>query len=110
LVSLRGQIHLVVVGIVEGILQLKSPERAGRPGELLAVGVMHLLCKTATLGNTKRSNALMTRCFEVLERVKGIEPSSQAWEARILPLDHTRTKYDLLLTPNLGQGKCLVEL
>ena len=27
---------------------------------------------------------------EVLERVKGIEPSSQAWEARILPLDHTR--------------------
>src|SRR5690242_21677760 len=26
-----------------------------------------------------------------LERVKGIEPSSQAWEARILPLNHTRT-------------------
>jgi hypothetical protein len=26
----------------------------------------------------------------ILERVKGIEPSSQAWEARILPLDHTR--------------------
>ena len=26
----------------------------------------------------------------MLERVKGIEPSSQAWEARILPLDHTR--------------------
>ncbi|GEM_PF-418607 len=25
-----------------------------------------------------------------LERVKGIEPSSQAWEARILPLNHTR--------------------
>jgi hypothetical protein len=23
--------------------------------------------------------------------VKGIEPSSQAWEARILPLNHTRT-------------------
>ncbi len=22
--------------------------------------------------------------------MKGIEPSSQAWEARILPLDHTR--------------------
>ncbi len=26
----------------------------------------------------------------MLERVKGIEPSSQAWEARILPLNHTR--------------------
>ena len=25
-----------------------------------------------------------------VERVKGIEPSSQAWEARILPLNHTR--------------------
>jgi hypothetical protein len=28
-----------------------------------------------------------------LERVKGIEPSSQAWEARILPLNHTRTGF-----------------
>ncbi len=27
-----------------------------------------------------------------LERVKGIEPSSQAWEARILPLNHTRRR------------------
>ena len=26
-----------------------------------------------------------------MERVKGIEPSSQAWEARILPLNHTRS-------------------
>jgi hypothetical protein len=33
------------------------------------------------------------RC--TLERVKGIEPSSQAWEARILPLDHTRTAHSL---------------
>src|SRR2546430_11168768 len=27
-----------------------------------------------------------------MERVKGIEPSSQAWEARILPLNHTRKR------------------
>jgi hypothetical protein len=27
-----------------------------------------------------------------MERVKGIEPSSQAWEARILPLNHTRAE------------------
>jgi hypothetical protein len=27
-----------------------------------------------------------------VERVKGIEPSSQAWEAHILPLNHTRKK------------------
>src|SRR5262245_20063501 len=25
-----------------------------------------------------------------MERVKGIEPSSQAWEAHVLPLNHTR--------------------
>ena len=25
-----------------------------------------------------------------LERVKGVEPSSQAWEARILPMNYTR--------------------
>ncbi len=28
---------------------------------------------------------------KLLERVKGIEPSSQAWEAHILPVNHTRT-------------------
>ena len=28
--------------------------------------------------------------FIGVERVKGIEPSSQAWEAHILPLNHTR--------------------
>jgi hypothetical protein len=27
-----------------------------------------------------------------MERVEGIEPSSQAWEARILPLNHTRAR------------------
>ena len=27
-----------------------------------------------------------------MERVKGIEPSSQAWEAHILPLNHTRNR------------------
>ncbi len=32
-----------------------------------------------------------------MERVKGIEPSSQAWEARILPLNHTRVRWNLYL-------------
>jgi hypothetical protein len=49
-----------------------------------------------------------------LERVKGIEPSSQAWEAYILPLDHTRfTGADAtgrIATPFLpdrrGAGNC----
>ena len=33
-----------------------------------------------------------------MERVKGIEPSSQAWEARILPLNHTRADASALVS------------
>lgn len=29
-------------------------------------------------------------CCANMERMKGIEPSYQAWEARILPLNYTR--------------------
>jgi hypothetical protein len=29
--------------------------------------------------------------METLERVKGIEPSTRAWEALVLPLNYTRT-------------------
>src|SRR3954463_11986155 len=31
-----------------------------------------------------------TGCFQTLERVKGIEPSSSAWKAVALPLSYTR--------------------
>ena len=34
--------------------------------------------------------------YLILERVKGIEPSSQAWEAHVLPLNHTRIAGNLL--------------
>ena len=37
-----------------------------------------------------------------MERVKGIEPSSQAWEARILPLNHTRLRCNGLFSRNRG--------
>ncbi len=30
-----------------------------------------------------------------MERAKGIEPSSQAWEARILPMNYARKMYIL---------------
>ena len=33
-------------------------------------------------------------------RVKGIEPSPQAWEARILPLNYTRSGKRFCLIPN----------
>ena len=35
----------------------------------------------------------MRQLFFILERMKGIEPSYQAWEARILPLNYTRMKH-----------------
>jgi hypothetical protein len=37
-----------------------------------------------------------------LERVKGIEPSSQAWEARILPLNHTRFRCQKMFSRGLA--------
>ena len=32
-----------------------------------------------------------------MERVKGIEPSMRAWEARVLPLNYTRKTYSLII-------------
>jgi hypothetical protein len=37
-----------------------------------------------------RSNQLSYRPIMFLERVKGIEPSSSAWKAEVLPLNYTR--------------------
>ena len=41
-----------------------------------------------------------------MERVKGIEPSSQAWEARILPLNHTRNGF--LVSDGLAARNCSI--
>ena len=35
-----------------------------------------------------------------MERVKGIEPSSQPWEGHILPLNHTRLRCVRLASPH----------
>ena len=40
----------------------------------------------------------MTVIFLYMERAKGIEPSSQAWEARILPMNYARMMYILYHT------------
>ena len=37
-----------------------------------------------------RSNQLSYRPTKIMERVKGIEPSSSAWKAEVLPLNYTR--------------------
>jgi len=36
----------------------------------------------------------LRKCLMEMERVKGIEPSSQPWEGHILPLNHTRWRTD----------------
>jgi hypothetical protein len=45
-----------------------------------------------------------------MERVKGIEPSSQAWEARILPLNHTRTGLEVCLAEARAACNSAVEV
>ena len=36
----------------------------------------------------------LSYCLDLLERVEGIEPSTQPWEGRVLPLNYTRTGAD----------------
>ena len=44
--------------------------------------------------DAKTKHATVNRPSRIrMERVKGIEPSSQAWEARILPMNYTRIVY-----------------
>jgi hypothetical protein len=51
------------------------------------VGLSGLEPPTSRLSGV-RSNQLSYR--PMLERVKGIEPSSSAWKAEVLPLNYTR--------------------
>ena len=55
---------------------LRSPEVRDRPSQI------------AELARSTWSNAALV--IEILERVKGIEPSSSAWKAVALPLSYTR--------------------
>ena len=58
------------------------------PSNLRSVGQDAVIGRGTSIYGLKRG----TQPQEKLERVKGIEPSSQAWEAHILPLNHTREK------------------
>ena len=40
-------------------------------------------------------SSLMAESRQLVERVRGIEPPFQAWEARVLPLNYTRNRHDL---------------
>jgi hypothetical protein len=53
----------------------------------------------ATVKLINTVNTLIPLTILRMERVKGIEPSSQPWEGHILPLNHTR----LLEAPSFYQ-------
>jgi hypothetical protein len=55
----------------------------------IMVGLNGLEPSTSRLSGV-RSNQLSYRPIIFLERVKGIEPSSSAWKAEVLPLNYTR--------------------
>ena len=58
----------------------------------LMVGLSGLEPPTSRLSGV-RSNQLSYRPIMILERVKGIEPSTTAWKAVVLPLNYTRIYY-----------------
>lgn len=61
--------------------------------QLLESEASHSSVRMTEIG-TKQKEALIitaSRFLMQLERVKGIEPSPQAWEAGVLPLNYTRT-------------------
>ena len=62
--------------------------------KLIMVGLNGLEPSTSRLSGV-RSNQLSYRPIMFLERVKGIEPSSSAWKAEVLPLNYTRKEYVL---------------
>ena len=45
----------------------------------------------------------------LLEQVMGIEPTSQAWEARILPMNYTR-KCLFIITDHFGKIKRILDV
>ena len=65
----------------------QRPEFSTHHFECIKVGsnrVFRLLLKRAGFLNARNANVLIQK------RLKGIEPSSQAWEAGVLPLHHSR--------------------
>src|SRR3954447_6423653 len=64
------------------------------------VGLNGLEPSTSRLSGV-RSNQLSYRPITFLERVKGIEPSSSAWKAEVLPLNYTR-KYIYIMGRLMG--------
>ena len=79
--------------------ELPNEEEVGlRPDEFTAL-LLHFVVSGRNVPAFAKAMAWQISRSRNLERVKGIEPSSQAWEAHILPLNHTR----FLPTPSIYQ-------
>ena len=59
-------------------------------GKQQSTGLLHFYCSIPIKKEHHRVVVLS------LERVMGIEPTSQAWEARILPMNYTRRNMAVL--------------
>jgi hypothetical protein len=79
--------NLVAVRSLVG-LQALRPHHAKLWVNWRPTVLLRTLIRAPFIGKVTKSLILLIK--RELERVKGIEPSSQAWEARILPLNHTR--------------------
>ena len=68
------------------------------------VGLNGLEPSTSRLSGV-RSNQLSYRPIMDMERVKGIEPSSTAWKAVVLPLNYTRKINSKTFSNTGGRGR-----
>ena len=65
-----------------------------------------MIYQACGLDKQKQNISLPTNVLFLLERVMGVEPTSQPWEGRILPMKYTREFYSIIITNKLLKIKC----
>ncbi len=109
-------------GVISSIVQFSSLLTFvfSMPGRTDFAAVFRLSCPALSPGFVSKLSVsyyhpyrklrkLLEMNKKEMERVKGIEPSLQAWEARVLPLNHTRTVTYALIRLNRRFCKPRVE-
>jgi hypothetical protein len=66
---------------------------------------MHLCMSALCWGVKCRISERKSSTYRDMERVKGIEPSYEAWEAAVLPLNYTRIALDYLTIDPAHAGR-----
>lgn len=69
--------------------------------QVFVVNIIHCVLKKKELTKMIVSLSLaLSMCL--VERLMGIEPTSQAWEARILPMNYSRIEYFIIIAYFIG--------